>query len=94
MPVKRLNLKTLEDVNKMSKQSSSKNQIIRYKEQGTIALKLLIETQNQDIHLNMKDLMSYPLTSMPFSLATGLYNILKLNLVITIHVIICEQYYI
>ena len=75
-PVKRLNLKTLEDTNKVVKMKASKSQAIRYKEQGTIAFKLLVKTQTEDIHLNMRELMSYPLTTLPFSIGTGKFQIL------------------
>ena len=76
-PVKRLNLQTLEDTSIVTKMKAAKSQVIRYKEQATIAFKLLVKTQSEGLQLNMKELMSYPLTKVPFSIGTGKSTLTK-----------------
>ena len=45
-PVKRLNLKTLENMNKEVKVNTIKKQVVQLKQQGNIAFHLLIKSQN------------------------------------------------
>ena len=62
-PANRMNSKTLEDSQKVTKMKATKNKIIRYKEQGMMTFKLLIKTNTEAIQLNMRELMTYPLTT-------------------------------
>ncbi len=65
-------LNPLDSMTKINKMKGSKNKVFQFKEQGTIAFKfLLFKSQNEGVQLDMKELMSYPLTTVPFSLATG-----------------------
>ena len=70
-PVKRLKLNTLEDMNKKVKVTTSKNKIVQYKQQGNIAFQLFVKSQIQDIQLDLKELMKYPLTPVPYSISTA-----------------------
>ena len=70
-PVKRMNLKTLADKNKTAKVLTSKNKVIEYKQQGSIAFKLLVQSQMQEERLSMKELISYSLTPIPYSTGTA-----------------------
>lgn len=73
-PVKKMNLKTLEDMNVMRKTKTAKHKVVQYKEQSTVAFRLLLKSQAEGVQINMKELVSYPLTTVPFSLATGIYH--------------------
>ncbi|KAL2091605.1 hypothetical protein ACEWY4_013868 [Coilia grayii] len=86
-----MNLKTLEDTSKVAKTTAVKNQIIKYKEQGTIAFKLLIKTQNDGLQLNMRELMSYPLTTVPFSIATADDYLAKTGKAKAFHYLVKDQ---
>ncbi|KAG1683103.1 Glutamate receptor ionotropic, delta-1 [Nymphon striatum] len=55
--IKRKNLKRLCDMNKKTKITTSKNQVVELKQQGNIALQLLIKLQRQDESINLKELM-------------------------------------
>lgn len=58
-------------MNKSSKTKTSKNKVTQFKHQGNVAFQLLIKSQNQGLQLDLKELMTYPLTPVPYSLATG-----------------------
>ena len=70
-PVKRLNLKTLADMNKTLKVTTSQQKLLQYKQQGNIAFQLFIKSQSQGLQLDLKELMTYPLTPVPYSTATA-----------------------
>ncbi|KAG1701680.1 hypothetical protein GQR58_004701 [Nymphon striatum] len=57
-------------MNKKTKITTSKNQVVELKQQGNIALQLLIKLQRQDESINLKELMSYPLMPVPSSIGT------------------------
>ena len=70
-PIKRLCLKTMVDSNKSAKLKTSKNKAVEYKQQGNIALQLLVKTQDQASQVDLQELMSYPLTPVPYSIGTS-----------------------
>ena len=69
-PIKRQKLKRLCDMNKKTTVMTSKNQVVELKQQGNIALQLLIKLQRQDETVDLKELMSYPLMPVPSSIGT------------------------
>lgn len=69
-PVKRMRLKTMGDNTKTVKLSTTKNKVIEYRQQGNIFLQLLIRSQDGG-KVEIEDLMKYPLTPVPYSLATA-----------------------
>ena len=70
-PVKRIHLKTFSDMNKSVKLKTSRNKVIEYKQQGSTALQLLVKSQNQQSPLDLKELMTYPLTLVPYCTGTS-----------------------
>ena len=70
-PVKRIHLKTFSDMNKSAKLKTSRNKVIEYKQQGSTALQLLVKSQNQQSPLDLKELMTYPLTLVPYCTGTS-----------------------
>ena len=70
-PVKRIHLKTFSAMNKSAKLKTSRNKGIEYKQQGNIALQLLVKSQNQQSPLDLKELMTYPLTPVPYCIGTS-----------------------
>ena len=67
-PIKRLNLKTLGNMNKQMKVTTASNKVIQYKQQGNIVFQLFVKSQSQGLQLDLKELMTYPLTPVPFSI--------------------------
>ena len=57
-PIKRQKLKRLCNMNKKTTVMTSKNQVVELKQQGNIALQLLIKLQRQDETVDLKELMS------------------------------------
>ena len=74
-PVKKMHLKTMGDSKKSVKLTTAKNKVIEYRQQGNIFLQLLIRSQ-EGMKVEFEDLMKYPLTPIPYSLATadGFFN--------------------
>ena len=70
-PIKRLNLKTHGNMNKQMKVTTASNKVIQYKQQGNIAFQLFVKSQSQGLQLDLKELMTYPLTPVPFSIGTA-----------------------
>ena len=70
-PVKRMNLRTLGDMNKNMKVTTANNKVVQYKQQGNIAFQLFVKSQSQGLQLDMKELMTYPLTPVPYSIGTA-----------------------
>ena len=70
-PVKRIHLKTFSDMNKSAKLKTSRNKGIEYTQQGNMALQLLVKSQNQQSPLDLKELMTYPLTPVPYCIGTS-----------------------
>lgn len=70
-PITRMNLKTLEDTHIVAKMKAAKGKMIQYKEQATVAFRLLVKSQDEGISVDIRELMTYPLTTIQFSIATG-----------------------
>ena len=70
-PIKRLKLKTLGDMSKRGKVTAIQNKLVQYQQQGNIALHLLMKCQKEGINLDLKELMKYPLTPVPYSIGTA-----------------------
>ena len=70
-PVKRLNLKVMADMSKRVTLKSTQNKVTEYKHQGNVAFQLLVKSQEGDLNMVLKQLMTYQLTPVPYSLATA-----------------------
>ncbi len=70
-PISRLRLKRFYDMHKTAKVKTKANKVIEYKQQGNIAFRLLVQSQMQGVQLDMKELMTYPLTPVPYSIGTS-----------------------
>ena len=71
-PIRRLNLKTLESTTKRVKVTASSKKVVEYKQQVNIVFQLLVKYQQQkNLHLDLAELLTYPLTPVPYCLATG-----------------------
>jgi hypothetical protein len=70
-PIKRLNLKTLSELGKKTTIKSSQNKIIEYRHQSNIAFQLLVRSQCDDLRIYLKELLAYPLTPVPYNIATS-----------------------
>jgi len=71
-PVKRLNLKTLADMNKQTKVTTTKNKVVvQFQQQGNVAFQLFMKSQEQGIQLDLRELLTYPLTPVPYSIGTA-----------------------
>jgi len=64
-------LKTLADMNKKSKATTTKNKVVQYQQQGNVAFQLFMKSQNQGIQLDLRELLTYPLTPVPYSIGTA-----------------------
>jgi hypothetical protein len=69
-PIKRLNLKTSE-LAKETTIKSFQNKIIEYRQQSNIAFQLLVRSQCDDLRIDLKELLAYPLTPVPYSIVTS-----------------------
>ena len=69
--IKRMNLKTMEDMGKHVKVNTASNKIVQYRQQGNIAMQLLVRSQTPELRIELADLMKYPLTPVPFSIGTA-----------------------
>ena len=79
LPIKKSKLKTFKDIAKTCKLKTSTSKEIEYKQQSNVAFQLLIQAQNHDQKLDLIELMSYPLTPVPYSLGTADGGLLKTN---------------
>ena len=70
-PIKNLKLKTMTDTKKTIKVKTSQRKIIEYKQQGDIAFHLMVKAQSSGNKLDMREIMKYPLTPVPYSLGTS-----------------------
>ena len=70
-PVKRLNLKVMADTSKRVTLKSTQNKVTEYKHQGNVAFQLLVKSQEGDLNMDLKQLMTYQLTPVPYSLGTA-----------------------
>lgn len=70
-PIKRKNLKTMEAMGKNVKVKTANNKIVQYRQQGNVAMQLLVRSQTPELRIDLADLMKYPLTPVPFSIGTA-----------------------
>ena len=49
---------------------SSQNKIIEYRQQSNIAFQLLVRSQCDDLRIDLKELLAYHLTPVPYKMAT------------------------
>ena len=61
----------MSEINKVVKLKTSKNKVVEYKQQSNIAFQLVVKSQQQEAKLNMQHLLSYPLTTVHYSIATA-----------------------
>ena len=70
-PITRLKCKTLENMSKSVK-VTSKKKLLQYKQQDNIAFQLFVKCHNTlNSTIDLKALLKYPLTPVPYSLATA-----------------------
>ena len=65
------NFKRMSELNKFVKLKTSKNKVVEYKQQSNIAFQLLVKSQQKEAKLNMQHSLTYPLTTVPYSIATA-----------------------
>jgi len=70
-PVKRQNLKTLGRMNKKSTMKSLDNKVVQFKQQGNVAFQLFLRCQQLGIQVKLDELVEFPLTPVPYCLATA-----------------------
>ena len=68
-PIKKFNLKTMGHMNKTVCVKTTQNKVIVYRQQSNVAFQLLFLSQNT--RLDLKEILKYPLTPIPFSLGTA-----------------------
>jgi hypothetical protein len=61
----------LSELAKKTTIKSSQNKIIEYRQQSNIAFQLLVRSQCDDLGIDLKELLAYPLTLVPYSIATS-----------------------
>ncbi len=47
------------------------NRVVQYKQQGNVAFQLFMKYQNQGLQINLKELMRFPLTPVPYNIGTA-----------------------
>ena len=52
-----MNLKTVEDMGKNVKVKTANNKIVEYKQQGNVAMQLLVRLQTPELNTDLADLM-------------------------------------
>lgn len=67
-PIKRLNLKTLASMGISVKLTTSAKKTVEYKQQGNVAFQLLAKSQNHIEKLDLRKLLQYSLTPVPYSI--------------------------
>ena len=70
-PIKRMNLETMEAMGKNVEVKTANNKIVEYRQQGNVAMQLLVRSQTPELKIDLADLMKYPLTPVPFSIGTA-----------------------
>ena len=63
--ISHLVLKSFADLKKKMNISINNNKVIQYKEQSNRTFHLLIQSQNEGLQLDLRELMSFPLTIIP-----------------------------
>lgn len=75
VPLTKQKLKTFADIGKTALVKTSNNKTIEYKQQGNVAFRLLVKSQNQK--LDLQELLRYPLMPVPSSIGTPDGHLLK-----------------
>ena len=70
-PIKRMNLEKMEAMGKNVEVKTANNKIVEYRQQGNVAMQLLVRSQTPELKIDLADLMKYPLTPVPFSIGTA-----------------------
>ena len=70
-PIKRQNLKTLGRMNKKTTMKSLDKKVVQFKQQGNVAFQLFLRCQQLGIQVKLADLVKFPMTPVPYSLATA-----------------------
>ena len=70
-PIKRRILKTLGGMNKKSKMKSQDSKLLQFKQQGNVAFQLFLACQKLGIQVKLEELVKFPMTPVPYSLATA-----------------------
>ena len=71
-------LKTMEDMGKKVKVRTANNKMVKYRQQGSIAMQLLVRSQTPELNIDLADPMRYPLIPVPFNIGT-LLNLTSLR---------------
>ena len=69
-PVKKMKLKKIQSTTKTVKLKTAQNKIITYKQHSSVAIQLLVKSEAHG-HVNVEELMKYPLSPVPYSLGTA-----------------------
>ena len=67
-PIKNLKLKTMAETKKRVKLKTSQRKVIEYKQQGDIAFQLMVKAQSSGSQLDLREIMKYSLTPVPYSI--------------------------
>lgn len=70
-PIRNLKLKTMAVTNKTVKLKTSERKLVEYKQQGDIAFQLMVKAQLSGGQLNLREIMKFSLTPVPYSLGTS-----------------------
>ena len=71
-PITKAKLKSISSRTKSAKLLTSSNKVVQYKQEGNAAFGLLVRLYNHPgTRLDLQELMSYPLTPIPYSIATA-----------------------
>ena len=66
-----MNLKTMEAMGKNVKVKMANNKIVEYRQQGNVAMQVLVRSQTPELQIDLADLLKYLLTPVPFSNGTA-----------------------
>ena len=70
-PLTKQKLKTFADISKKALVKTSSKTTIEYKQQGNVALLLLVKSQTQPEKLDLKEVLQYPLMKVPSAIRTA-----------------------
>ena len=87
-PVKRSNLKTMADMNKTVRVTTSKAKSVEYRDQGNATMALLIKYQSVACKLDFHALMKFTITPLPYSIATADGYFAKTNKATGLHFVL------
>ena len=89
--IKRSKLKTFESANKKVMVKTSDKRLIEYQQQGNLAFQFLAQAEYLDKKINMKLLMSFPITPVPLSIGTSNAMLLKTDTAKGMHYLLKNQ---